>query len=655
MSYDFSTRANIIYRRTYSRPTDEGYETWEDTLERVTQHQRWLWERALNRKLNESEEAELEELKQLQREGKVSLAGRTLWLGGTDISKEREVSQFNCSFTKVETVHDVVDVDWLLKQGCGVGFAPVDGTLNGFSKPIPEVEVIRSERTEKGGREHNVETWDAENKIWTISVGDSAEAWSKAMGKLLAGKYPAKKLVLDFSQIRPAGTRLRGYGWICSGDDALARAMENIAGILNNRAGELLRKIDIGDIINWIGTTLSSRRSAEIWLINYGDPEWKDFAWAKYEEDFNNIKNPQRFQSNNSLVFHHKPSKHQLAEVFDIMTRAGGSEPGIVNAEGALSRAPWFSGVNPCAEILLGHRSLCNLCEVNLAEFKGKSQELHRATYITARANYRQTLVNLEDGILQASWHQNNEYLRLCGVGLTGVVRRNDLTAYDYKVLRNYAVMGAYGMADELGTQRPKNVTTIKPSGTRSKCLDTTEGVHKPLGRYIFNNVNFSKHEPIVPALRDAGYRVFNNPVDPDAVVVTFPVDWSDVEFDMVDGKPVNLEPAVDQLERYKMLMESYVEQNCSITVSYDPDEVPDIVDWLDTNWDSYVAVSFLPRADPTKTAHDLGYPYLPQSVVTKDEFDEYVRQLKPVDITKAQALDELLEDECEGGACPTR
>ena len=74
----------------------------------------------------------------------------------------------------------MVDVLWLLLQGCGVGFAPKVGTLNGFANPIPNIKVIRSERTDKGGRETNLETWDDDTRTWTISVGDSAEAWAKS-------------------------------------------------------------------------------------------------------------------------------------------------------------------------------------------------------------------------------------------------------------------------------------------------------------------------------------------------------------------------------------------------------------------------------------------------------------------------------------------
>lgn len=115
-----SIRAQVITRRTYNRPISEDgrvFETWEQTVARVIDHQAWLWERAVGRELNDKEYAELYDLEQLMLDRKVLMSGRTLWLGGTDVSKLREASQFNCSFTHVETVYDVVDVLWLLLQG----------------------------------------------------------------------------------------------------------------------------------------------------------------------------------------------------------------------------------------------------------------------------------------------------------------------------------------------------------------------------------------------------------------------------------------------------------------------------------------------------------------------------------------------------------
>lgn len=296
-----------------------------------------------------------------------------------------------------------------------------------------------------------------------------------------------------------------------------------------------------------------------------------------------------------------------------------------------------------------------NLTETDVAKFKGDSAGLRRAIYLAARANYRQTCVNLLDGILQEAWHLNNEFLRLCGVGLTGIVQRGDLSAYDYAELQRTATSAAYGMADELGLPRPKNVTTIKPSGTLSKVMDTTEGKHKPLGKYIFNNVNFGRFDPLLPLCRAAGYRVFDNPADPEGVLVTFPVKWDNVKFDKVNGVEVNMESAVQQLDRYKMLMDNWCQQNVSATISYDPSEIDAIIDWLDENWDSYVGVSFLYRTDPTKDAKALGYLYLPQQVVTKEEYDEYVARLQPINLEQANDIDAVLEDDCSSGSCPIR
>lgn len=695
-----STRAQVITRRTYNRPTNaEGteFETWADTVDRVIQHQRFLWERAktssvlvemplhditpdLNEwvSLNVKEENELSELRELLLQRKVAVAGRTLWLGGTEISKRREASMFNCSFTNVETVYDAVDVFWLLLQGCGTGFRPVSGSLTGFRRFIPELEIIRSNNSTDKGRETNEEHWDPINRVWTLSVGDSAEAWAKSIGKLLAGKYPADKLVLDFSQIRKPGIRLKNYGWLSQGDVGMVKAYTEVYNILNAKADSLLNEIDILDIINLLGTVLSTRRSAQIAVMDDHNPIVGEFAEAKIGIWENGKAH--RSQSNNSIIFWKKPTKTALTEWFEKINRGGNGEPGLINGQQMKARAPWAQGMNPCAEILLPNKGFCNLVSIDLLKFKGDVLGLHRAAKIIARANYRQTVVDFRDGILQEAWHLNNEHLRLCGVSQMGIAGRPDMRSYEYRRLERTITAAAISMADELRLPYPKNVTAIKPEGTQSKCYDSLEGMHKPLGKYILNNVAFSKYDPLVNAMREAGYNVFNHPYDDSATLITFPVKNEGVEFDIVQGKEVNLDSAVKQLEVYKMLMDSYCQQNVSCTISYSVSETSDIVDWLYNNWDSYVAVSFLFRNDPSKTAADLGYPYLPQEVTTKEIYDAYVAKLLPVNIEGTKPAEEkhapteeinapsseALEDgspvydlpadaDCATGACPVR
>jgi ribonucleoside-triphosphate reductase len=154
-------------------------------------------------------------------------------------------------------------------------------------------------------------------------------------------------------------------------------------------------------------------------------------------------------------------------------------------------------------------------------------------------------------------------------------------------------------------------------------------------------------------------------PFETESVIVKFPVKYENLPFTrkvvtrkngQVEEVEINEESAISQLEWYRMLQETWCEQNVSNTISYDPSEVPEIIDWLLEHWDTYVGVSFLFRNDPTKNAQDLGYAYLPQEVVTKESYDEYVAQLSPVDYSGIEATDDVPEDAaCATGACPVR
>lgn len=661
--YTPSPRAKAVTLRTYQRPLDDqgaSFEAWDVTITRAQyNHHKALWERYGCTRPNEPE---LQELLELGRQRKSLVAGRTLWLGGTDYAYERACCNFNCSALPITTVYDVVDATWLLLNGCGVGFKPKVGVLHGFRRPITKVTVVPSQQDATWkGQEDNVESYDeSDESIWKITIGDSAAAWAKAVGKLFNPRHPCvDELILDFSNVRGPGQRLKGYGWICNGSVPLANAMLAIVQVLNGKAGELLDEIDILDCVNHIGTVLSSRRSAQICLMDATNPRIKELESAKHE--YWKRGNNHRRQSNNTEQFWSKPTKQRLAELLHYSDRCGG-DPGLCNADAARHKAPWYEAQNPCSEILLPYYGFCNLVTNCLPLFERNFAALERAIYLIARANFRQTCVDLRDGILQPVWHQANEALRLCGVSLTGIVQAPWVTDYQIRRLRNAAIVGAYSMADEWKLPRPKAVTTIKPEGTGTKCMGTkelgevSEGVHRPLGKFIFNWINFSQHDPIVGIMESAGYRTLPNPSDTNNVLVCFPVTYDNVTFDRVNGKEVNLEPATAQLNRYLRWNNLWADHTVSCTVSYQEQELPEIVDWIDDNWDrGFISSSFLRRGDPTKSAKELGHPYLPQDIVDEPEFRSYEASLRSVDFNKVTGIFELDSDECKGGACPVR
>ena len=658
-----TTRSKIIFRRTYNRIKDDGtYETFQETINRCIEHQRFLWERQINKKLDITQEYELTQLKNILTSGQAMLAGRTMWLGGTELSKKLDITQFNCSFIQIRNVFNLVDAYWCLLNGVGVGFEAITGSLFGFccDKDIV-IETIPSTRLTKGNK-FNFEEYRDYNRTWFLRIGDSAVAWTKAIGKLITMKTKVEKIILDFSQIRPSGMLLSQYGWISSGYRPLQFAMSKICDLLNNRKNNLLDEINIMDIMNYLGETLSSRRSAEICLMNYSNPKWKEFATAKKEFW---LENPQRAQSNNSIMFEKKPTSKQLNEIFQLMMDSGGSEPGFVNKKALKDKLPYFKGLNPCGEIGLAHSNTCNLVSVNLQNCNTLPLEKLKEIFIfMARANYRQTLVSYKkDPILTSAWTETNNVLRLCGVSLTGIIQSEHYgDAEMFQNFKQWAHHGAHSMADELNTPRSWAITTIKPEGTGSKCFGTDrgeicEGAHKPLGRYINNNVNFRRDDPLVEQLRKCNYKIMNHPYNEESVLVSLPVKYDNVEFDTINKKEVNNESAISQLERYKFLMVNYVDHNCSITISYDPTEVQEMIEWLLQNWDIYCGVSFIYRNDASKSARDLGYAYLPQEVITKQKYEKYTNTLLHFDLD-----DEIKKKDyevdfggCAMGNCPIR
>lgn len=869
----------------------------------------------------------------------------------------------------------MVDLFWILLNGGGVGSKAISGCLNGFLKPIPELEIINTKRKDKGGNPKNVETYDPISKVWKIVIGDSGEAWAKSIGKLLAGKYDAEKLILDFSEIRPKGSVLSRYGWISSGDTVISEEYKKIFKLLNRRADSLLSCSDINDIINHLGVIQTGRRGAEILQMDSTHTEIDEFINFKA----NAMKDPDlshRFQSNNSVMYWNKPSRSELEKIFENMVKNGGGDPGLVNGENTRRDCPWFKVFNPCVtgdtviltkdgnqtienivdkeiqiwngdqwstvkpystgineivkvsfsdgteitctpyhrwpifegftnsgnmewvetkdlqegmklkkhnlpentinethyeniecmysqgfysadgnknsnqswvyepknkcieklkgtfgkiddnqkrrswkhgpmmskdwfpincdkntfrewfaglldgdghitkdgnvqltsvdldflkliklemtrfgwtskitigrcegkyslpdgkdgikeyeckttyrllissmnyfdmdlntkrlnkiekpnrdasrfvfitnveylqedqetfcmteplnnmfiangiitgncvEAALANKGLCNLVEINLNNVENIDDFMNTARLV-GRANYRQTLVNLQDGILQDQWHQNNQFIRLCGVSMTGGFARQDITAEDYQKAKEMAIEGTDSMADELGLSRAKAVTLGKPGGTVPKLMGVPSGNNAPKGKYIFNQIIFGKDSPETTELRNAGYEIIDHPNQSVNVLVKFPVkfDVDDNLFTMKNGCLVPDEDAIQQLERYKFIMSNWTQQNTSNTIEYEPEEVPAIIDWLLENWEIYKGVAFMFKNDYTRTPEECGFPYLPEQVVTKEDYDQYLTKLKPIDWSKfvgaTNDLDTL--EGCEGGGCPTR
>ena len=141
----------FIYYRTYSRWLEEEQrrEYWWETVKRAVEY---------NCSLAQTTKKEAEKLYDNVYNLKNFLAGRTLWTASTESSKKYGMSNYNCSFTVIDSFKAYQDLFYLLMIGSGVGFRVLPRDVEQLPKIRTDVEVIhkyyepveKEERKEKG-------------------------------------------------------------------------------------------------------------------------------------------------------------------------------------------------------------------------------------------------------------------------------------------------------------------------------------------------------------------------------------------------------------------------------------------------------------------------------------------------------------------------
>ena len=94
---------------------------------------------------------------------------------------------------------------------------------------------------------------------------------------------------------------------------------------------------------------------------------------------------------------------------------------GFINVKAAKERRKDFATCNPCAEILLPNKAVCNLTNINVSKFVDERgnvmvAQLKEACKLSARACYRLTEPELE----LEGWSEIHHRDRLIGCSITG-------------------------------------------------------------------------------------------------------------------------------------------------------------------------------------------------------------------------------------------
>lgn len=670
---------NFVYYRTYSRylPEEGRREYWWETVRRAVEYNCSL---APNTTVKEAEILfdNIFNLRQF-------LAGRTFWVGGTPVTKNYPLSNFNCAFETIKGIHDFKDLFYLLMVGCGVGIRILKSDVEKIPQIRYNYQLIQEDYSPlpKDKRLDYTSLTFEDNHTARISVGDSKEGWCQALHEFLnlvsGSEYRLiDKIIINYDNVRARGERLKTFGGTAGGHEPLKNMFYKINRVIQSKRNEdgtnkfQLKPIDCLDIANIIGENVvvgGVRRTAEIALIDSDDSECinaKENLYKMVDGEWVIDKDLiHRTMSNNSIYFREKPTREKLHWMLEKMRYSG--EPGWVNEEAGKKRNPDMEGVNPCGEVLLSSRSTCNLTTVNVMAFVEQkknmdesysyilnTEKLLEAQKMSARAAYRMTCVELE----LPRWDANLKKNRPLGCSLTGWQDMVNATKMSIEgqqelleKLREAAHTTADNYADELKMSHSTLITTVKPEGTLSQLPGVSSGIHYSHSPYYIRRVRINSNDPLVKVCEDLKYPVFPE-VGQDKDTCTTKV----VEFPVYapEGRTKNDVSAIEQLNNYLMFMKYYVDHNCSITIHVRDNEWKDVEDFVWDHWDEIVAVTFI-------SYDDSFYQLIPYEAISKEEWENRVSEMKPFIpslISKYEKIEtdyDVGQDGCEAGVCPVR
>ncbi len=597
-------------------------ETWVETIDRAVNYLKELSEYRLPAKT-------YQRIRKYMLEMKAMTSMRLLAMAGS-AARRNNMCIYNCSYMPVDSIDSFVEALIISMCGCGVGYS---------------VESQYIEKFPRIRRQNGV-------KPIHHTIDDSAEGWADALRVGLQTWFKGGDIIYDYSEIRPAGAPLRIKGGRASGPQPLRKMLDFTRQRILARQGSFLRSIDAHDIMCAVGNAAVSggvRRTAMISLFDLDDQEMQMAKSGDFERN-----NSQRWNANNSAVWPDRPlSQAEIIRYMLDMIESGRGEPGIFARQATVNsiperRKPDVFGTNPCGEIVLRPFEFCNLT-MAIARADDTYESLRDKVEIATIIGTIQSMATHFPG-MRPQWRQNCEEERLLGVDITGQLDSKISQDPDVqKMLQQVAIETNRQTAKILRINPSASITCVKPSGNSSQLFDCSPGLHARWAPYYIRNVRVGTHTPIFKVLKDAGV-----PMDPENGQMPETADTWVIHFPVKAPKGAvtrNDRTAIEQCEYWLQNKLNWTEHNPSVTVTYKPGEVIDIIKWVWKNQDKIGGITFLP-------AFDAQYDQMPYEEISKEEYERLAAAFPKIDFSKLYRYEEedyttaAQELACFAGSC---
>ena len=304
--------------------------------------------------------------------------------------------------------------------------------------------------------------------------------------------------------------------------------------------------------------------------------------------------------------------------------------------------------VHNCGEILLRPFEFCNL-SIAVARPDDTFETLKEKVELATIIGTIQSMATHFPG-LRPQWQQNCEEERLLGVDING--QMDSPVARDPVVqarLQEFAVETNRRYAEMLGINPSVSVTCVKPSGNSSQLLDCSPGVHARWSKFYIRNVRVGALTPLFKVLKDLNVPMDpengQSPEDANTWVVHFPVQAPENAITRIERS------ALEQCKYWLQLKTHWTEHNPSVTITYQPDEVIDIIKWVWEHQDKIGGMTFLP-------SFDAQYTQMPYEEILQEEYERLVAKFPEIDFSKLYRYEKedyttaAQELACFGGSC---
>lgn len=627
----------FIHSSRYARFRDDlgRRETWDETVTRFFDY----FVGSLDEKHGyKPSQTLVSELKDAVSGLHVMPSMRALMTAG-EAAKRENLAIYNCSYVPIDSIRAFGETLYILMCGTGVGFSVERQTI----KSLPEVP-------------HELTNVDE-----TLVVRDSKRGWAEAYETFVERLFKGEIIKLDYSEVRPKGARLMVFGGRASGPEPLAELMEFTLRMFHQAKGRQLKSAELHEIICKIGSIVvvgGVRRAALISLSNLSDLRMRDVKAGDWY-----TQKPHLGLANNSAAYTEKPEPEIFMEEWLALYKSKSGERGIFNRHGAIRklehsgrRDPGFEfGTNPCGEIILRPRGLCNLTEavVRGTDTPNDLKEKIRLASILGTWQSTQTSFNF----VRPEWQINAEEERLLGVSLTGIYanafmrgdEQPELLNQELRAMKATAIAANGKEARQIGIPIAAAVTTIKPSGTVSKLVNTPPGIHHGHAQFFINRISQDIKDPITKFLIDQGMPHEPHYAEPDNMVVfAFPMKLE------ADVKTREQDTALGHAEMVKRYNLHWSEHAVSCTVNIRENEWPQLGGWVYDNFDELTGMSFLPYFEG-----DSVYKQKPLETIDELTYHRLVAEMPQLDWSKLGGY-EAGEDHvtgtqelaCVGGVC---